>query len=174
MTERKDQCGTERRSGPAELFQRQAIGQVEKIAGLRVFRRHDLGRSAVLDELIESVGETVALKLVETFGGARVYIPHNPDATSPLAIEIGPEAAMKLARVYGGERVELPKPTARRARILELRTAGVSVDTIARQLGCTRRRVFQVLAEARATPATGSESSARRIPEVIWQSGVRK
>jgi transcriptional regulator len=59
-------------------------------------------------------------------------------------------AAKALARVYGGDRVDLPNPTPRRFRIVALRSAGLNVDAIARKLGCTRRRVFQVLAEARS------------------------
>jgi len=35
-------------------------------------------------------------------------------------------------------------------RILELRKKGLTINAIARTLGCTRRRVFQVIAEARA------------------------
>ena len=37
-----------------------------------------------------------------------------------------------------------------RERILELRAKGLTINAIARTLGCTRRRVFQVIAEARA------------------------
>jgi transcriptional regulator len=51
--------------------------------------------------------------------------------------------------MYGGERIEVPNPPPRRLRILELRATGLSIDAIARSLGCTRRRVFQVMAEAR-------------------------
>ena len=62
---------------------------------------------------------------------------------------VGTSAAIKLAEMFGGERVELPKPPPRRTQILALRAAGRSVEEIARALSCTRRRVFQVLAEAR-------------------------
>ncbi len=75
---------------------------------------------------------------------------------------------MKLAEMFGGERVELPKPPPRRTRILALRAAGRSVEEIARALNCTRRRVFQVLAEARrevcATPAPAGVAQRTRPP----------
>ncbi|HEX4210011.1 MAG TPA: helix-turn-helix domain-containing protein, partial [Candidatus Binataceae bacterium] len=90
-------------------------------------------------------------KLIDIFGGTRLYVPHQPQDDDLLTGALGPEAALKLARIYGGDRIEVPNPTPRRARILELRETGCSVDAIARKLGCTRRRVFQVLAEARAT-----------------------
>jgi hypothetical protein len=65
---------------------------------------------------------------------------------------------MKLAEMFGGERVELPKPPPRRMQILALRAAGRSVEEIARTLNCTRRRVFQVLAEARREVCAGAGS----------------
>src|SRR6202043_2084655 len=90
-----------------------------------------------------------AAKLIASFGGTRLYVPHSPCADDALAQAVGTGAAMKLARMFGGERMELPKPPPRRMQILTLRAAGSSVEEIARALKCTRRRVFQVLADAR-------------------------
>jgi hypothetical protein len=104
----------------------------------------------MLDELAGSIGMDATSRLVDIFGGTRLYIPHSPDEDDLLTAAIGQEAACKLARIYGGDRIEVPNPTPRRTRIIELRETGCSVDAIARKLGCTRRRVFQVLAEARA------------------------
>ena len=109
-----------------------------------------LPRSSMLDELAGSIGMDATSRLVDIFGGTRLYIPHSPDEDDLLTAAIGQEAACKLARIYGGDRIEVPNPTPRRTRIIELRETGCSVDAIARKLGCTRRRVFQVLAEARA------------------------
>jgi hypothetical protein len=108
-------------------------------------------RSSVLDELTNEIGADAAARLIDIFGGTRLYVPQSPDEDDLLTASLGHEAALKLARVYGGDRIEVPNPTPRRARIIELRETGCSVDAIARKLGCTRRRVFQVLAEARAT-----------------------
>jgi hypothetical protein len=107
-------------------------------------------RPSMLDELVGLIGKDAAAKLIDIFGGTRLYIPHSPQDDDLLSGSLGPEAALKLARIYGGDRIEVPNPTPRRARILELRETGCSIDAIARNLGCTRRRVFQVLAEARA------------------------
>ena len=86
--------------------------------------------------------------------------------TDSLSRLIGHEAACALAEIYGGDRIEIPNPPPRRVRILELRASGVSIDVIARTLHCTRRRVFQVMAEARAlssaSAATGVKT--RTIP----------
>jgi DNA-binding NarL/FixJ family response regulator len=103
----------------------------------------------MLGFIVEIIGEEAAAKLIARFGGTRLYVPHSPCADDALALAVGTGAALKLAEMFGGERVELPKPPPRRMQILALRAAGRSVEEIARALNCTRRRVFQVLAEAR-------------------------
>jgi hypothetical protein len=107
------------------------------------------GRSSMLSEMIEIIGEEAALQLIRAFGGTRLYVPHSPEPNDMLASAIGLAAAIKLARVYGGDRLDVPNPPPRRLRIVQLREAGMSVDAIAREVRCTRRRVFQVLAEVR-------------------------
>jgi hypothetical protein len=104
---------------------------------------------SMLGFIVEIIGEEAAAKLIASFGGTRLYVPHSPCADDALARAVGTGAAMKLAQMFGGERVELPKPPPRRMQILTLRAAGRSVEEIARALNCTRRRVFQVLADAR-------------------------
>ncbi|MBF6559117.1 MAG: helix-turn-helix domain-containing protein [Candidatus Binataceae bacterium] len=107
-------------------------------------------RGALLEELIAVMGTPAAARLVAAFGGTRLYVPQTPDAGDALSGAVGHEAAIALAQIYGGDRLEVPNPTPRRVRIAQMRADGISVDAIARSLGCTRRRVFQVLAEARA------------------------
>jgi DNA-binding NarL/FixJ family response regulator len=91
--------------------------------------------------IVEIIGEEAAAKLLASFGGTRLYVPHSPGADDALAHAVGTRAAMKLAQMFGGERVELPKPPPRRTQILALRAAGRSVEEIAPSLNCTRRRV---------------------------------
>jgi hypothetical protein len=119
------------------------------------------GRSAVLDEIADLIGSGCAERLVTMFGGTRLYIPCMPEPGDELSVAIGHEAALKLARVYGSDRIELPNPPPRRTRIIELRASGASIDAIALALRCTRRRVFQVLAEARRFQRQRSARSAR-------------
>lgn len=107
-------------------------------------------RGALLEELARTIGAEGANRLVAAFGGARLYIPHFPEPGDALSEAVGHATAIALAGVYGGDRIDVPNPTPRRERILRMRAHGASVDAIARALGCTRRRVFQVLAEARA------------------------
>ena len=107
-------------------------------------------RSSILEELVNLIGLDAAAQLVEIFGGTRLYIPQTPEEDDLLTSAVGREAALRLAGIYGGDRIEVPNPAPRRMRIVELRESGCSIDAIARKLGCTRRRVFQVLAQVRA------------------------
>lgn len=106
-------------------------------------------RGAMLDELVRTIGADGASRLIEAFGGARLYIPHSPEPGDALSAAVGHATALALAGVFGGDRIDVPNPPPRRVRILQMRARGASVDSIALALGCTRRRVFQVLAEAR-------------------------
>jgi hypothetical protein len=110
-----------------------------------------LTRGALLEELIAVLGQDAAARLVAVYGGTRLYVPQSPSADDAVSNAIGHTAALALGRIYGGDRVDVPNPTPRRTRIVQMRAEGIGVDAIARALGCTRRRVFQVLAEMRAS-----------------------
>jgi len=119
----------------------------------------------MLGFIVEIIGEEAAAKLIASFGGTRLYVPHSPCADDALARAVGTGAAMKLAQMFGGERVELPKPPPRRMQILTLRAAGHSVEEIARALNCTRRRCsrcWPMHAAARLAPAPFLFDESRR------------
>jgi hypothetical protein len=96
-----------------------------------------------------AVGDKAARRLIEAYGGSRLYVPLSLAAAEGVTRVIGAAAAARLVAVFGGDRVEVPRPPSRRARIEELRRRGLGIDEIALAAGCTRRRVFQVLAEER-------------------------
>jgi len=123
-------------------------------------------RTSTLDHLAGLVGSAATAILVATFGGTRVYIPQEPSSTDALSLLIGHDALRALADIYGGDRIEIPNPPPRRVQILELRASGLSIDVIARTLHCTRRRVFQVMAEARALSSTPAPAAlkTRTVP----------
>jgi len=106
-------------------------------------------RGSLLNEIIGLIGLDGATRLIDAFAGMRLYVPESPEPDDLLSVSIGLDAAIKLGRFYGRDRIDVPNPTPRRIKIIELRANGESIDTIARSLRCTRRRVFQVLAEAR-------------------------
>jgi hypothetical protein len=107
------------------------------------------GRGSLLNDLVGLIGLDGASRLIAAFGGIYIYVPHTPGPDDTLSETIGHDAALRLAKIYGGDRIDVPNPPPRRTQIIELRASGVSIDVIARSLRCTRRRVFQVLAEAR-------------------------
>jgi len=112
--------------------------------------RAKAARPSMLQNLIDLIGHDGAAALVAAFGGTRVYIPQAPEPADMLSELIGHLPACALAQIFGGDRLEVPNPPPRRMRILELRAKGLTINAIARTLACTRRRVFQVIAEARA------------------------
>lgn len=123
---------------------------------------------------VELIGAEATAKLIERFGGTRVYVPHSPTPGDALAQTVGVEPALKLARTFGGERVEVPNPPPRRTRIIAMRAAGQSIESIARSLGCTRRRVFQVLAEARRAGTAPLEMLPASAPTAVQPAALRR
>lgn len=105
----------------------------------------------VIDNIARLLGAGAASRLIAEFGGGRLYIPENPSPGNPIAQAIGFAAARRLAGVFGGDRVWLPNNAggAVRARVATLRSRGVSISRIARQVGCSERYVYKVLARLR-------------------------
>jgi hypothetical protein len=107
------------------------------------------GRGSTLKDLVSMIGLEGAARLIGAFAGMRLYVPHAPQPNDSLSEVIGLAAARALAQIYGGDRIDVPNPTPRRVQIVDLHRNGISINGIARELRCTRRRVFQVLAEVR-------------------------
>lgn len=99
-----------------------------------------------LEVYVEAIGLDLTVKLVAALGGSREYIPKSPPAGGPLARLIGLEAARRLARVMGGERPDIP--LGRGFLIAHLRSQGMTVSSIARQLKCNERTVYDHLRKA--------------------------
>ena len=123
-----------------------------------------------MQELLSAIGQEATVKLVSNFGGLRLYVPQTPRPADAIARCVGFSNALKLARVWGGDRMDVPRPALRRARILDLRARGMSVEAIARELQCTTRRVYQVLADSRravrATSAPSTENGLSSAPRI--------
>ena len=109
--------------------------------------------NAPLGQLVELVGMSAALRLVERFGGTCIYLPHPSRVKlhSPLAMALGLEPVKKLAGTWPQSHVMVPRgrgvTSLRRRRdraILEdFRT--LSVAQIARKYEMTERNVYMVL-----------------------------
>jgi AraC-like DNA-binding protein len=110
------------------------------------------------------IGSSAADKLIVHFGGRRLYIPMVPARGKQIPRSIGMRAATAMARAFGRERILIPATcdqARRRARIFAMRANRISVSRIARELGCTERYVYKVLAMNRASAKCPSSTSAK-------------
>jgi hypothetical protein len=107
-------------------------------------------KPSTFDNLVAAIGREAAEKLLEHFGGTRLYVPVRVIAGSPLTIAIGDSAAAGFSRHFGGECLQIPVDPEwgrLRGRIVELHRAGHSTLEITRHLRCSRRYVLRILAE---------------------------
>lgn len=118
-----------------------------------VFRRRPRLNPAatIVDNIAKVIGAGATARLCAAFGGRRVYIAERPAPGDPIVEAIGHLAAARLGAIFGGERVWLPNDAGRstRVRIAALRRRGASISSIARELGCSERYVYKVLAQLR-------------------------
>lgn len=118
-------------------------------------------RPTLYDQIGDSIGGDAADKLVADFGGRRFYVPRAPAPGDPITRSIGLRAALAMARRFGGDRIFVPVTSShrrRRARIVTMRAENVSISHIARELRCTERYVYKVLALTR-TPEPAAVNS---------------
>ncbi len=103
-----------------------------------------------LAELVDEIGFQATLKLVEKWGGIRLYVPleDNLSAEHPIAKELGFDVARKLARAHS-EWLEVPRAARylRSVRDTIIREAydESSAARLARRFGMTRRNVFYIV-----------------------------
>ncbi len=108
------------------------------------------------EQLIRLLGEAGAARIIEIFGGARIWVP-SPDcskkssrAFEQLEVKLGAEIARKFSAAFGDVQVTIPRVlSAARIRILKLQAAGMSPREIAEQARCSERYVYTVLARGR-------------------------
>jgi Mor family transcriptional regulator len=112
-----------------------------------------------LAEIGRLIGVASCIKLVETWGGRRLYIPAHVTNGHPLAELLGLDVAMALCTAYAGERPEIPRAqgwrqTIKAHAIALARASGLSQAEVARQYGMTERGVRKV---ERRAERTGSD-----------------
>lgn len=106
--------------------------------------------NAPLEELERVLGVQLMPRLIERFGGTRVYFPDAKKltATHPLAVSIGLEAAKRICSQWKSERLYIPRAAlARNERdrklLADART--MSVSQLAREHKLTERAVYLIL-----------------------------
>ena len=110
-----------------------------------------------LREVVDLIGLTATLKLVEHFGGAiAVYVPRAIEDDHPLTRAVGLVAARKLSSLYGGDCLRnIPRCARglRRIRDAEIRRrrspsgGGESPAQLALAFGLTERQIWTILGE---------------------------
>jgi len=109
----------------------------------------------LLQELTDIIGLPATLKLVEHFGGIRVFIPSDPrrlGADHALVRALGRDAAIRLTAYSPNAEIAVPRCVAaiRRVRDAEIRRAhhedGWTAARLARAHALTERQVYAILA----------------------------
>jgi Mor family transcriptional regulator len=125
---------------------------------------------ASINEIVRVIGLAAAVKLVESFGGTRIYLPHpsrvKPD--TPVAQALGIEAACRLASEWPQCEIAIPgSSTLRPERDHAIRNepASMPVRELAKKYGLTERQIYNVRAEsddpAPGQPAQKSAAGSR-------------
>lgn len=105
---------------------------------------------ASLQEIAEVVGDDNAMKMVQAYGGTRVFVPQSVGAQHKLSTLLGFEQAKKLSRTFGGEPLTIARCTMllkhrRNEEIRKKYDEGASVHELVREYGLTERRIYSIL-----------------------------
>lgn len=113
-----------------------------------------------LIKIVEAIGLPAAMKVVDHFGGTRIYLPlpENVDADNEIAKAIGLEYALKFAHACDFDRdpdrhVEIPLARPQLRILMKDEILRDSEDMTERQLArkykTTQRTIRRILAESR-------------------------
>lgn len=106
------------------------------------------------ETLIDVLGISTAVKLLDRFGGRDLYVPREATADHPITCQIGPQPAERLCRAFGGRQIRLPVMASvlRRRRdddIARRRAAGAKIVELADEFELTTSRIHQILRRLR-------------------------
>lgn len=114
---------------------------------------HDTGNGELnaLEVVHRICGEAAALRLLDAFGGERVYFPVRPSADHPIAQVIGHKNALLIGKEIGRTTlcVQRPAGAGRWNIILWASLAELSKRTMVRLTGYRQGHVFYVVAKLR-------------------------
>lgn len=107
----------------------------------------------ILQDLAEIIGLAATLRLVEAYGGVRLYVPKRFDPDHPIVKLIGHAPAVLLVEAYGGEaHFDIPRAIAatravRDNGIRRDRDFGASHRELALRNGLTERQIRNILGD---------------------------
>lgn len=116
--------------------------------GLELILKEDLPGS--LAEIAEIIGREGALRLVDTCGGTRIFIPRKLRVQHKLVTLLGFEQAQRLSLHYGGETLTVVRAAEllrrrRNREIVRRYDAGEGVRQLARENALTERQIYSIL-----------------------------
>lgn len=96
-----------------------------------------------LIDVAEALGLTVALRLIDHFGGRDMVFPVSPAPDHPVIKALGETDGFALCHFLSGTKIYVPhaRSAGRRRRVEELAAIGLSRGEIARALGVSQRHV---------------------------------
>jgi Mor family transcriptional regulator len=106
------------------------------------------GLPTSLQDIAETLGMRVALKLIEHFGGTEISFPKKPADDNPILIALGKEDGLALCQFMSGSFIYIPHGRKRgtiKADVLALHSQGKRDAEIARTLHVSQRWVRQIL-----------------------------
>ncbi|MET3611759.1 hypothetical protein ABID16_000064 [Rhizobium aquaticum] len=100
-----------------------------------------------LQEMADTLGVAIVLKLISAYGGTEIAFPKNPDESHPILLALGNEDGKALCDYLAGQLIYVPHMRPRksaRADVLALQSEGKERREIARALGISQRHVRRV------------------------------
>ncbi|MCA1492721.1 helix-turn-helix domain-containing protein [Ensifer sp. NBAIM29] len=97
-----------------------------------------------LQDVAETLGLPIALKVIEHFGGTEIKFPKSPASDHPVLQALGKEDGIALCSFLSGGFIYVPHMRGRksiRAEVLALQESGKERREIARLLGVSQRHV---------------------------------
>jgi len=104
----------------------------------------------VLQEIASLIGPENAVKLAQTYGGVRLYVPKRMKPDHPLAELVGFENACALSTAFGGlANLSIPRfeeliREARNRAILKDRSQGMSIRELALKYRLTEKHIHNI------------------------------
>ena len=122
--------------------------------------------SRTLDDIADTLGLQVAVRISRSFGGRTLGVPNEVTEIHPISGVVGFEAARVIVREYAGMAIDVPcERTAllamRDRSIVEAKKGGASIHELSRSHHLSRRMIRKILAKAGLVPVPPSDAPTR-------------